>query len=217
MIVDAAHFTPPSGPLFVAFEGINGCGKSTLLKNVSSTLSTKDIPHICTREPGGTALGEALRSLLLNWSGENKSPLAELLLFAADRAEHGAKVLRPSIALGKWVLCDRYLFSTVAFQGYGRGIDRALIDSTNSLATQDLLPDLVFLMDVDPEEGLRRAKARQSGNDSFENEEIAFHTRIREGFLECARTSLVPFVVVPGMNSKEENLALALSAFKGRI
>lgn len=207
MIIDPATFTlSRSSALFVAFEGINGCGKSTLLGNVSKALEGANQQFVTTREPGGTPLGIEIRRLLLDWKGEKKSPLAELLLFAADRAEHGEKVIRPALSQGKTVLCDRYLFSTIAFQGYGRGLSREWIDTTNALATQGLAPDLAILMDLDPIEGLKRTQSRKgAGRDSFEEEEVAFHQRIRNGFLEMAHQLPVPFLVLNGADSKEVN------------
>lgn len=212
MIIDPSTFTlPRSTQLFVAFEGINGCGKSTLLTNVARTLEGMQHQVTTTREPGGTPLGVEIRSLLLDWRGEKKSPLAELLLFAADRAEHGEKVIRPALLKGHKVLCDRYLYSTLAFQGYGRGLPREWIDTANTLATQGLAPELVILMDLDPKEGLRRAKSRAaSDRDSFEEEEVAFHQRIREGFLDMAQNLPVPFLVLNGADSKEVNLQKSL-------
>ena len=167
-----------------------------------------------TREPGGTPLGEELRKLLLEWSGEKKSDRTELLLFAASRAEHVDKVIVPALNRGSWVLCDRYLYSTVTFQGHGRGIRRDWIDQANALAVQTTLPDLVVLLDLEPREGLRRIASRQdNGKDSFEDEELAFHERIRHGFLECADTSQVPFLVLDGMLPPEELQRITFSVF----
>ncbi len=213
MIVDPLTFRLPRTPAFIAFEGINGCGKTTLQRNLQQRLEQGGASVVATREPGGTPLGLELRKLLLDWRGEQKSPRAELLLFAADRAEHVDTVIKPGLANKSWVLCDRYLFSTVAFQGYGRGLDAGWIDEANHLATQGLLPDLVILMDLDPVEGVRRTKARQDeSRDAFEEEQSAFHTRIREGFLKCAENSPAPFLVLDATQSKEANLAAAAKA-----
>lgn len=161
-----------------------------------------------TREPGGTKLGKEIRRLVLEWSGEKKSDCAELLLFAADRAEHINKVIIPALNAGSSVLCDRYLYSTITFQGYGRGINRSLIDQANTLATQGLVPDLVILLDLDPETALRRIAARTgNGQDAFEDEQLDFHTRIRRGFIELADTLPVPFFVLDAHASPEELLA----------
>jgi dTMP kinase len=198
---------------FIAFEGINGCGKTTLYRSVSERLR-KAGHRVCdTREPGGTPLGVELRKLLLEWTGEKKSDRAELLLFAADRAEHVDKVIRPALAEGKWVLCDRFLHSTITFQGHGRGIRRDWIDHANELAVQGTLPDLVVLLDLDPAEALARIAARTgNGKDAFEDEKLSFHTRIRDGFLECADTSPIPFLVLDATKTPDELVALASSA-----
>ena len=205
MLVDQNSFVLATKPAFIAFEGINGCGKTTLHKTVSAVLQAHAIPVVDTREPGGTPLGLEIRKLLLEWSGEKKSDRAELLLFAADRAEHVEKLIQPSIASGSWVLCDRYIYSTLAFQGSGRGIPRNWLDQANSLATQDLEPDLVVLLDLEPAIALRRVATRTgNGRDSFEDEHIDFHTRIRQGFLECARNSKTPFLLLDATQSPEE-------------
>lgn len=192
-------------PGFIAFEGINGCGKTTLHRLLSQKLKGAGQQVIDTREPGGTPLGHHLRKLLLEWDGEAKSHRAELLLFAADRAEHVDKVIRPNLTAGRWVLTDRFIYSTVTFQGHGRGIDRDLIDAANNLAVQGTLPDLVILLDLSPEDAFKRIAQRASAaQDSFEDEELAFHTRIREGFLDCARESSVPFLVLDATQTPEE-------------
>ena len=198
-------FKLPLGPCFIAFEGINGCGKTTLHKLLSAKLKERGQKVLDTREPGGTQLGLELRKLLLDWKGEPKSHRAELLMFAADRAEHVDKVIRPNLAQGSWVLTDRFIYSTITFQGHGRGIDRTLIDEANKLAVQGTLPSLVILLDLSPEEAFRRIAARNSqSRDSFEDEELAFHNRIRTGFLECATESEVPFLVLDATKTPEQ-------------
>jgi dTMP kinase len=205
MRVDPSTFRVSPQPMFIAFEGINGCGKTTLMRSISATLRAHHNDVVETREPGGTPLGDELRKLLLEWPGEKISERTELLLFAAGRAEHVDKVIRPALARGRWVLCDRYLYSSVAFQGYGRGIDRTLIDQANTFAVQGLLPNLVVLLDLGPVEAGRRIAARSGGGkDSFEGEEMAFHERIRRGFLECADSSPVPFLVLDGMRTPDQ-------------
>jgi dTMP kinase len=208
MIISEA-FTLNTRPAFIAFEGINGCGKTTLHKLVSEDLRQAGHSVRDTREPGGTPLGAEIRKLLLEWGGEKKSDRSELLLFAADRAEHVDKVIRPSLSSGSWVLCDRFIYSTISFQGHGRGIDRRWINQAVDLAIQGTLPDLVILLDLSPEEAARRITARNSTDrDAFEEENLAFHGRIREGFLECARETPTPFLVLDATKTPEQLLAL---------
>lgn len=205
MRVTEKTFSLTKKPAFIAFEGINGCGKTTLHRLVSEHLSSQGLAVTDTREPGGTELGLEIRKLLLEWRGEKKSSLAELLLFAADRAEHVNKVIKPALLNGRNVLSDRYTYSTITFQGNGRGINRALLDQANELATQGVVPDLVILLDLDPAEALKRMALRTgNGKDSFEDEELAFHTRIRHGFLECAETLPVPFLVLDARATPNE-------------
>jgi dTMP kinase len=193
---------PATQPHFIVFEGINGCGKTTLMRAVAARLREAGEVVCETREPGGTPLGVELRRLLLAWDGARKSDRTELLLFAADRAEHIDKVVLPALARGEWVLCDRYIYSTIAFQGYGRGVRRDWIDHANELAIQGTTPDLVVLLDLDPSEALRRINARSgNGADAFEDEAISFHNRIRAGFLECAASSPTPFCVLDAAQS----------------
>lgn len=201
----SSDFTLSKSPAFIAFEGINGCGKTTLHKLLSANLIAAGRSVHDTREPGGTPLGGEIRKLLLDWNGEKKSSRAELLLFAADRAEHVDKVIRPNLERGTWVLTDRFIYSTITFQGHGRGIDRKLLDQANALAIEGTFPDLVILLDLAPEEAFKRIASRNSSaRDAFEDEELAFHTRIRNGFLECAQESPVPFLVLDATKTPEQ-------------
>ena len=205
MKIDPRTFALTKRPAFIVFEGINGCGKTTLHRSVSSLLRSKDTPVVDTREPGGTELGKEIRKLVLEWSGEKKSEVAELLLFAADRAEHVDKVILPALANGSTVLCDRFVYSTITFQGHGRGIKREWLDQANQLATRGLEPDLVVLLDLEPKIALERiAKRNDNGRDNFEDEHLEFHTRIREGFLECAELSRAPFLILDATETPEE-------------
>jgi dTMP kinase len=208
MRVNHENFLLTKRPAFIAFEGINGCGKTTLHHLVSQHLLACGVPLVDTREPGGTELGQEIRKLVLDWSGEKKSPSSELLLFAADRAEHVDKVIAPALKNKQTVLCDRYIYSTITFQGHGRGLDRGMIDQANLLASGGLTPDLVILLDLDPALALERI-ARRSGNgrDSFEDEEIDFHSRIRRGFLECADTLPAQFLVLDASASPDQLFA----------
>jgi len=170
-------------PLFVVLEGPDASGKSTQLKLLSQELSRRGVPHVTTREPGGTELGKELRQLLLD-PGRPMRPLTELLLMVADRHEHVEEVIRPALREGKWVLCSRYTLSTLAYQGYGRGVDLALLRQLNDLATGGLEPDYVFLLDLPPQVAYERTRVR----DRFEGEGLAFFTQVRAAYLELIRS-----------------------------
>jgi dTMP kinase len=178
----AAGNVPGRKPLFVVLEGPDASGKTTQLKLLSQELTQRGIPHITTREPGSTQVGEALRRVLLDPKQQIR-PLTELLLMVADRHEHVEEVIRPALAAGKWVLCSRYTMSSLAYQGHGRGLDLALIRELNRLATGGLEPDYVFLLDLPPQEAYRRTQMR----DRFEGEGLTFFTQVRAGYLELIR------------------------------
>ena len=173
----------------VVFEGVEGCGKSTQLQQLHTALQVNDgfqrleVPEmLTTREPGGTDLGLGLRQLLLGYQGE--APMAsraELLLYAADRAQHVDQVIKPALAAGCWVLCDRFIDSTVAYQGYGRGLDLALIDQLNRVATGGLTPDLTLWLRLDAAAGLARTHQRGAA-DRMEQADLDFHQRVQRGF-----------------------------------
>lgn len=170
--------------MLIALEGGEGAGKSTQARLLADSLREAGHDVVLTREPGGTALGAKIRSVLLD-PGEAPAPLAELLLYAADRAHHVEKVIRPALLGGKVVITDRYVGSTVAYQGYGRGRDFELIDQLNHWSTGGLMPHLTILLDVYPDVGVQRAIARGQVN-RFETEDMGFHHRVRKGFLNQA-------------------------------
>ena len=169
--------------LFITFEGGEGCGKSTQSRLLLKKLEQQDIPVVLTHEPGGTALGNELRRALKRRWGSFISPQAELFLLAASRAQLVAEVIRPALEEGKVVICDRFAYSTLVYQGYGRGLDFTAIKMVNNMATRYLNPDLVILLDISPEQGLAR---KQSLKDRFELEDLSFHQRVREGYLKMA-------------------------------
>jgi dTMP kinase len=169
--------------IFITFEGGEGCGKSTHSKLLLKKLERHDIPAVLTHEPGGTALGNQLRNLLKKRRGSPVSPQAELFLLAASRAQLVTEVIRPALEEGKVVICDRFTNSTVVYQGYGRGLDFTAIKMVNNMATRHLNPDLIILLDIPPEQGLAR---KRSLKDRFELEALAFHRRVREGYLKMA-------------------------------
>ena len=173
--------------MFLTVEGIEGAGKSTFLGLLENELVKRGVNFLRTREPGGCALGQQIRPLLLDVS-QKVSDRAELFLFLADRAQHVADTIRPALECGQWVICDRYADSTIAYQGYGRGMDPEELQRLNDYATDGLWPDITFLLDLPVEEGLGRALARNGREGTsqsegrFEAEALAFHQRIREGF-----------------------------------
>jgi dTMP kinase len=168
--------------LFVTFEGIEGSGKSTHLGRLARHLRDAGHTLVETREPGGTGAGLAVRELLLGADGVPLAPLTELFLYCADRVQHVAEVIRPSLAAGRIVLCDRFSDSTIAYQGYGRGLDLTSLRAVDAMARDGLAPDLTFLFDCPVEVGLARARSRSAAGDRFEREALAFHERVRAGF-----------------------------------
>jgi len=168
---------------FITFEGGEGSGKSTQARLLLKKLEGQNVPSVLTHEPGGTPLGDKLRKVLKTKGEAQISPRAELLLFAASRAQLMDELIRPALAEGKWVICDRFTHSTIVYQGYGRGLDLSTVESINSMATQGIEPDLTILLDIAPEQGLRR---RQSLGDRFELEDLSFHRKVRDGYLQMA-------------------------------
>ena len=197
-------FDRPRG--FIALDGVNGAGKSTLMHKIMERLSEKSLPALATREPGSTDLGVALRKILLESSPGRVAPLAELFLFAADRHNHVKQVIEPALCLRRLVVSDRYYYSTAAFQGYGRNLELAAVNAINTIAIDSCLPDLLLLLDLDPQEGLRRTRSRNDcgEKDSFESEEIEFHRRLRRGFLESARTCREPVLVIDASQNQHD-------------
>lgn len=173
----------------ITFEGGDGSGKSTQLRRLEAYLTGRGRPCLCTREPGGTTLGKLIRQALLEAGREEISSPTELFLYLADRAQHVREVIRPAIASGRLVLCDRFTDSTLAYQGYGRGVDLEMLRQLNRVAGDGITPDLTFLLDCPVEVGLSRTSQRvaKRKEDRFEREKIEFHERVRRGFLELAR------------------------------
>jgi dTMP kinase len=170
--------------LFITFEGSEGCGKSTQAKALWRKLYRMGIPALLTHEPGGTALGNQLRHVLKKGQQDKISPLAELFLFAACRIQLVTEVIRPNLQQGKAVICDRFADSTTVYQGYGRGLDLETVRKINELATQGIKPNLTIWLDIPTQKGLGRKQ--YSTNDRFESEDIAFHDKIRDGYLKLA-------------------------------
>jgi dTMP kinase len=174
--------------MFITFEGIEGSGKSTQIALLADTLASKGMKIVLTREPGGTSIGDQVRTILLDPENRSLDPAAELLLYAASRAQHLQEIILPALADGTTVLCDRFSDATLAYQGYGRGLDIEMIRTLDRIVTAGTHPDLTLLFDIDAVPGLARARGRNNsrglGNEArFENEEIAFHERVRRGYL----------------------------------
>lgn len=180
---------------FITLEGGEGVGKSTNLKFVIEWLGSHGIEFIQTREPGGTPLAEQLRELLLQKRDEKVDPTAELLMVFAARAQHLREVILPALASGKWVICDRFTDATYAYQGGGRGLDRKLIAELEQTVQQDLRPDKVLLLDLDPEIGLQRAAATGEA-DRFESEQLTFFRKVRAAYRERAAAAPDRYAII---------------------
>ena len=181
---------------FISLEGPEGSGKTTMAKRLKEWFAAQGVPVVITREPGGTALGERLRDLVL---GEEMGPKAEFLLYLADRAEHVEKVIRPALLAGEVVIADRYADSSYAYQGYGRGLSLEWMRAATEGATGGLVPDLTLLLDVEPELGL----ARSGRADRLEKLPLEFHRRVREGYLALAQAEPERFRVIDASRDPE--------------
>jgi len=175
-----------AGAKFITFEGGEGAGKSTQIGLLAETLSAAGIPVLSTREPGGSPGAEQIRELLVTGAADRWDAMTEALLHFAARREHLRSVVRPGLEAGKWVLCDRFADSTMAYQGYGHGLGRAAIEQLYTLTVGDFVPDLTLILDLPVELGLSRALARRDGEDRYERLDTAFHERLRQGFREIA-------------------------------
>jgi dTMP kinase len=189
---------PQSRGLLITFEGVEGSGKSTQMARLGRWLRERGHRVELTREPDGTALGAAIRRLF----ERGPQPLAQMFLFLAARHQHVAEKIRPWLARGRLVLCDRYIDATVAYQGYAGGIDPGTIRELNLQATGGVLPDLTLLFDLDPVEGFRRRRGRR--RDHFERQALAFHRRVRQGYLEIQRAEPKRVRIVDASRSPAE-------------
>lgn len=191
---------------FITFEGIDGCGKSTQMRMLASELRLRGLEVVTTREPGGTPLGTRVRQLVLD-AEEQVDPLAELLLYAADRAQHVRTLVRPALDSGHVVLSDRYADATAAYQGAGRGFPPELISELIALATGGLMPDLTLIFDLTVDESQRRAlrRARKGvEKDRLDAEDAAFHTRVRDAYLKIAAAEPERVRVIDASGSVQE-------------
>jgi len=205
--------------MFITLEGMEGAGKSTLAEGLSELFRREGKAVCLTREPGGCGLGETLRHVLLN-TASRVTPETELFLFLADRAQHVADVIRPALDAGEVVISDRYADSTIVYQGYGRGFDKDALYRLNHLAVRGLWPHKTLVLDVPPEEGVRRAIRRNekvgstAAEGRFEAEELAFHIRVRDGFRDWALKNAPRCVLLDATLSPERLLDAAWAALK---
>lgn len=172
---------------FITLEGGEGSGKSTQIKLLAAGLGAAGLEVVVTREPGGAPGAEQIRALLVDGPAERWDPVTEALLHYAARREHLRRTVIPALDTGKWVLCDRFADSTMAYQGYGHGLGREWISTLHRAVVPDLTPDLTLILDMPVEDGLARATARGTGGDRYERMDRKFHHRLREGFLDIAR------------------------------
>ena len=208
--------------LFITFEGTEGTGKSTQVRLLADDLRAAGRRMLVSREPGGTAFGRSLRAMLLDPAAANIAPWAELFLYLADRAQHVREVILPALERGEWVICDRFSDATVAYQGYGRGLDAGFIRDASHRAAVGLVPDLTLLLDFDDVTiGVDRARRRQQGDgtagveDRFEHEDLAFHTRVRDGYRSLAAADPGRFRLLPAGLPSEELHRLVLDELSG--
>lgn len=195
---------------FITFEGGEGAGKTTLIEKLYAHLKGKGYPVLQTRAPGGTEMGKQIRSLLLNSHGMFLSKRCELLLFLADRAQHVDEVILPALKNHQIVLCDRFNDSTLAYQGGARGFDEALIRSLCTFCCDGVQPDLTLYLDLDPEIGFERTRLTRLGKDRIESEELLFHQKIRQKFLEIAQEEPKRLRVIDASQSPEDVFNQAL-------
>ncbi|MFZ3453294.1 dTMP kinase [Arthrobacter sp. 7Tela_A1] len=186
----------PSAGLFIAFEGGDGAGKSTQATLLTQALQDAGRTVVRTREPGGTPVGEKLRALVLEHGHGEIDPRTEALIFAASRAAHVQQVIRPALERGDIVVCDRYIDSSVAYQGAGRALGTGPVRQVNEWATEGLVPDVTVLLDVDPESGRTRRTASAGAEDRLESEPDEFHGSIRAAFLDLAEASPERYLVL---------------------
>ncbi|MBL4783298.1 MAG: dTMP kinase [Porticoccaceae bacterium] len=202
---------------FISVEGTEGVGKTTNIQCIEEWLEARGIAYIATREPGGTALGEKIRALLLDKDNTAMAATAELLLMFAARAQHLEEKIIPALAAGTWVLCDRFTDATYAYQGFGRGLNREHIKQLEKLVQGDLHPDFTLILDIDPELGMSRVRARGE-LDRFESEALEFFDRVRAGYRERAAENPARYCLVDASDPLavvQEHIVAALNIFAG--
>ena len=212
--------------MFITLEGIEGSGKTTQIDYLVKYLEKQGRQCVTTREPGGTSIGGKIRAILLDPESKDLDPTAELLLYMADRAQHINSVIKPAVADGKTVICDRYFDATIVYQGFARELDVDVIRQLHALLFNDLKPDLTFLLDLEPREGLSRAwkqlndGQRAGGESRFEEETLAFHEKVRAGYLELARLEPDRFCIIDAtrdVRQVRDDIYNVLTAFLRRL
>jgi dTMP kinase len=196
--------------MFITLEGIEGSGKTTQIERLVEFLENRGMECVATRQPGGTLVGEHIRSILLDPTNSALAPMTELLLYMADRSQHIYELIRPCLQAGKTVICDRYFDATVVYQGFARGLKIELIRQLHQILFDDLKPDVTLLLDLAPRIGLQRAwqqlnNGQRSGLESrFEAETVAFHEKVRAGYLELARLEPGRFRIIDAAQSQDQ-------------
>jgi dTMP kinase len=188
---------------FITIEGIEGAGKSTQVRRLVLALEAAGVTVTATREPGGSTGAEAIRRLILDGADGAWTPVGEVLLHYAARCEHAERLIRPALAAGSWVVSDRFADSTMAYQGFGLGVDRQVVQRIHDIVIGDLMPDATVILDVPVADGLSRARRRTAGADRYESMNVDFHERVRQGFLAIAREAPRRCVVVAGDADEE--------------
>jgi dTMP kinase len=189
---------------FITFEGCDGCGKTTVLKLVSEELSKRNIDFLLTREPGGSKIAEQIRNIILDKKNIEEDSRTEALLYAASRRQHLTDVVLPALEKGKLVLSDRYIDSSLAYQGYARGIGIKEVMSINAFAINGLMPDVTFFLDLTPEEGLKRIASRSRESDRLDKEKLAFHQKVYEGYKIIIKDDPKRFVIIDARKTPDE-------------
>ena len=199
--------------MFITLEGIEGSGKTTQIDRLAEFLAQNGRKCVTTRQPGGTVIGENIRSILLNPENDTLAPMTELLLYLADRAQHIHEIIKPALAAGQTVVCDRYFDATVVYQGFARGLHVQLLKDLHQLLFDNLKPDVTLLLDLSPQQGLERAwqqlhsGQRVQRESRFESETIAFHEKVRAGYLDLARREPQRFHVINAARSPDQVFA----------
>ena len=203
--------------MFITFEGPDGSGKTTQMRKLIPVLQEKGLDIVQTREPGGTDIGDQIRAVIMNMKNKSMHPRAEILLFCASRAQLVEELIRPSLAEGKLVLCDRYADSTMAYQGYGHGLDRDVLSQALNFATGGLKPDLTLLFDISAEAGLRRRLSNHEEWNRMDDYALQFHERVRKGYLAMAAAEPERWIVINADRSPDVIHEEVVSILESRL